>query len=130
MPSFLYDTRFLVEYFFSNEHELQVRAKDFVAKNRTRYVSVVSLHELYFLELASRGRNVGRLRLQGVQDVFHVVDVNSQIAIDASELRRKYRIPMGDSLIAATCRFLGAQCVTDDPHFAQIKEIKTRWARE
>jgi predicted nucleic acid-binding protein len=129
MPSFLYDTRFLVEYFFSNEHEHQVRAKDFVAKNRTRYVSVMSLHELYFLELASRGRDVARLRLQAVKDVFRVVDVNSEIAIEASELRHKYRIPMGDSVIAATCRFLGAQCVTDDPHFTQIEEIKTSWAR-
>jgi predicted nucleic acid-binding protein len=34
---------------------------------------------------------------------------------------------MGDSMIAATASALSAVCITDDPHFKQISEIKTEW---
>ena len=67
------------------------------------------------------------VRVQGVQDLFRVVEVDSQIAIDAAEIRSRYKIPMGDSLIAATCKNAGAQCVTDDPHLKEMKELRTRW---
>jgi predicted nucleic acid-binding protein len=34
---------------------------------------------------------------------------------------------MGDSMIAATAFVLKAVCISDDPHFKQIKEIETEW---
>jgi hypothetical protein len=34
---------------------------------------------------------------------------------------------MGDSMVAATAFTLKAVCVSDDPHFKVIKEIKTAW---
>jgi predicted nucleic acid-binding protein len=34
---------------------------------------------------------------------------------------------MGDSMIAATAFVLKAVCISDDPHFEQIKEIETAW---
>jgi len=34
---------------------------------------------------------------------------------------------MGDSMIAATASILKAVCISDDPHFKQIKEIETTW---
>ncbi len=127
MPRLVCDTRFFVECFFSDNMDLQLKAKDLVAKNKDRYVSAVTLHELYLLELTRRGREIARLRVQGVQDVFRVAAVNSRIAIDAAEIRTKYRMPIGDSLIAATCQAVHAQCITDDPHLTEMKEIKTRW---
>jgi predicted nucleic acid-binding protein len=127
MPRLICDTRFFVECFFSDNTQLQVNAKDLVTKNKDRYVSAVTLHELYLLELTRRGREIAKLRVQGVQDAFRIAAVNARIAIDAAEIRTKYRIPMGDSLIAATCQAIRAQCVTDDPHLTGMKEIKTRW---
>lgn len=44
-----------------------------------------------------------------------------------AELRQKYRLSMGDSMIAATAFKLKVACVTDDPHFGQIREIKIVW---
>jgi predicted nucleic acid-binding protein len=127
MPRLVYDTRFFVECFFSDDTAVQAEAKDLVTKNKDRAVSAVTIHELYLLELSRRGREIARLRVQGLQDMFRVVEVDSQIAIDAAEIRLKHKIPMGDSIIAATCRRLAAQCVTDDPHLTKMKEIKTRW---
>jgi len=127
MPRLVCDTRFFVECFFSDDIALQVKAKDLVTKNKDRAVSAVTIHELYLLELSRRGREIARLRVQGLQDMFRVVEVNSQIAIDAAEIRLKHKMPMGDSIIAATCQRLAAQCVTDDPHLTKMKDIKTRW---
>lgn len=127
MPRLVYDTRFFVECFFSDNIDLQARAKDLVTRNKDRSVSAVTIHELYLLELSRRGREIARLRVQGIQDMFHVVGVDVQIAIGAAEIRLKHKIPMGDSIIAATCQALTAQCVTDDPHLAKMKDIKTRW---
>ena len=56
-----------------------------------------------------------------------MVDVDSKLAVAAAELRHVYRVPMADSMIAATARALGMDCVTDDTHLRSIKEIKTRW---
>lgn len=127
MPKLVYDTRFFFEYFYTTSGELQLRAKDFVSKNKDRYVSAVTLHELYLLDLQKRGREIAKLSLQSIQDLFRVAQVDSKIAITAAELRNRYKLPMGDSLIAATCELLDAGCVTDDPHLIRIKEIKTRW---
>jgi predicted nucleic acid-binding protein len=127
MPRLVYDTRFFVEYFFSDDTEVQVKTKDLVARNKDRAISAVTIHELYLLELSKRGRQIAKLRVQGIQDMFHVVEVDSLIAIDSAEIRLKHKIPMGDSIIAATCLRLAAQCITDDPHLTKIRDIKTRW---
>jgi len=127
MPRLVYDTRFFVECFFSDDSGLQVRAKDLVARNKDREVSAITMHELYLLELSRRGREIATVRVQGVQDMFHVTDVDLGIAIEAAEIRLRHKIPMGDSIIAATCQKYHAHCVTDDPHLTKMKEIKTRW---
>jgi len=58
---------------------------------------------------------------------FKVVIVDDQIAQISAELRQKYGLSMGDSMIAATASILKAVCISDDPHFKQIKEIETKW---
>ena len=69
MPRLIYDTRFFVECFFSDDTDLQVKAKDLVAKNKDRAVSAVTIHELYLLELSRRGRQIAKLRVQGIGSV-------------------------------------------------------------
>ncbi len=45
----------------------------------------------------------------------------------SAELRKKYGMPMGDSMIAAAAKMFGLRCVTDDPHLTSVKEIRTAW---
>jgi predicted nucleic acid-binding protein len=66
----------------------------------------------------------GKLR---IKKDFQVVPVDDQIAQISAELRQKYGLSMGDSMIAATASVFKATCITDDPHFKQIKEIETSW---
>ncbi len=57
----------------------------------------------------------------------HGSDVIAEIAKSSAELRLKYNVSMADSIIAATALALKATCVSDDPHFRAVKEIKTDW---
>ena len=56
-----------------------------------------------------------------------MVPVTSEIAEASAELRQKHALSMGDSMIAATASSLKAVCISDDPHFKRVKEIKTTW---
>jgi predicted nucleic acid-binding protein len=127
MPKLIYDTRFLVEYFYSTDIKFLQTAKDFIIKNKGGYISTLTVHEIYLLSLAKEGRETARIRLQVLLDRFRAVDVNAEIAVSAAELRQKHRVPMVDGVIAATCKTLNARCVTDDPHFSAIKEVRTLW---
>ena len=77
--------------------------------------------------LESEGRDVAKLRCSTIERDFDVVDMVYDIAVQSAELRSKYRIPLADSVIAATAQRYGCPVVTDDPHFEKIKEVKSRW---
>jgi predicted nucleic acid-binding protein len=96
-------------------------------QRRKRYVSAIVIHELYKYSLSIEGRETARLKISLLKDEFEVIPVNDQIAQVSAELRHKYQLSMGDSMIAATSLTLKAVCISDDPHFKQITEIETTW---
>jgi predicted nucleic acid-binding protein len=126
MPKRVYDTRFLVEYLYSKNLDFQKRANA-EKRNREKYISAVAVHELYRLTLSHEGRETAKLRVSLVKQSFKVIPVDEQVAQLSAELRQKYRLSMGDSMIAATAATLNAVCISDDPHFKQVKEIQTTW---
>lgn len=126
MNKAVYDTRFFMEFYYSKNPELLVKIRK--EKNRReKYVSAVVIHELYKLSLANEGREVAKLKVASLKQEFKIIPVDSQIAEISAELRQKYKLSMGDSMIAATALFLDAVCFSDDTHFSQIKEITTVW---
>ena len=98
-----------------------------IRKTKNRYISSIVIHEVYALTLKKEGRESATLRRDFIEKAFRVVDVDSELAALSAELRHKYGISLADSLIASTSKLLGATCVTDDPHLAAVKDIKTRW---
>lgn len=126
MPNRVYDTRFLVEYLYSKDSNFRKRTEVEKVK-REKYISAVSVHELYRITLSREGRETAKLRVTIVRESFKVIPVDEHIAQLSAELRQKYQLSMGDSMIAATAAMLKAVCVSDDPHFKQIKEIETSW---
>ncbi|MCK4583705.1 PIN domain-containing protein [Candidatus Bathyarchaeota archaeon] len=123
----VYDTRFFVEYFYSGDSEFLSRLKEDLRSVRDRKVSVVTIHEVYRIDLEREGREVARLRSETIRRDFDVVDMDYETAIRSAELRSRHRIPMADSVIAATAQIHGCPIVSDDPHFQKIEGIKTRW---
>jgi predicted nucleic acid-binding protein len=100
-----------------------------LGSRRTKYVSVITAHELYKLTLESEGREVAELRTVLMNNEFEMVEMDLQIAKISAEIRSKYRVPLADSVIAATAQSNRLECVSDDSHLRQIREIKTRWIR-
>jgi predicted nucleic acid-binding protein len=125
MNKAVYDTRFFVESYYSKDKSLLTKIKSHKAKKR--YISAIVIHEVYNLALAREGREVAKIKIAHLLKDFEVVPVDNQIAQTSAELRQKNQLSMGDSMIAAAALMLNAICISDDPHFKQIKEIVTEW---
>ncbi len=97
------------------------KLKSLYEANRTRYVSTLTLYEVYKLTLAHEGRAVASLRIASIRREFKNVDVNPEIAIRGAEISHKLKVPMADALIMATSNYLRVKCVTDDPHFTEVE---------
>ncbi len=127
MRKAVYDTRFFAEYFYTTDKELLRRMKNYLGTTKKRYISSVSIHEIYRLVLSTEGRKTAKERIKILAQDFRVVDVDTKLAVLSAELRQKYRVPMADSMIAATALALRAPVVTDDEHFDRMREIRTKW---
>ena len=123
----VYDSRFFVEYFYSGDAGFLRRLKEDLRAVRERMVSALTIHEIYHVNLEREGREVAVLRSETIRRDFNVVDVDYETAVRSAELRSKHRIPMADSVIAATAQIHGCSLVSDDAHFKQIPDLKTRW---
>jgi predicted nucleic acid-binding protein len=123
----LYDTRFFIEYFYSRDSTLMRKLRDDLLTTRERLISVITIHEVYHISLQREGREVANLRGETTRRDFGVLDVDYEIAIRSAELRRSHRIPLADSIIAATAQIHRCPVVSDDPHFRDIRGLKVRW---
>jgi len=123
----VYDTRFFVEYFYSGDAGFLRRLKEDLKAVRERMVSALTVHEIHRINLEKEGREVATLRSETICRDFNVVDVDYETAVISAELRSRHRMPMADSVIAATAQIHGCSLVSDDPHFQGIKNLKMRW---
>jgi len=97
----VYDTRFFIELY--NTKNALIKKKAAAEKQRRkRYISGIVIHELYKYSLTLEGRETAKLKLALLKDDFEVIPINDQIAQVSAELRQKYQLSMGDSMIAAT----------------------------
>ena len=126
MNKAVYDTRFFSQLYYSKDEPLLKKIKAEKAR-KEKYVSAVVVHEIYSLAISREGREIAKLKVAFLKQDFKILPVDSQIAEISAELRQKYKLSMGDSMIAATAMSQNAVCFSDDPHFSQIKEIKTVW---
>jgi predicted nucleic acid-binding protein len=123
----VYDTRFFIEYFLSDDKDTQRALKDEIRGTSERIVSAVTFHELYKINIEKLGRETANLRCSAIRDDFRVVNLGYDLAIEAAELSHKHRVPLADSVIAATALKTGSAVVSNDPHFKHIPGLKTRW---
>jgi predicted nucleic acid-binding protein len=124
-----YDTRFFFEHYYSDDDGILERTRNELLSMHPKFISAVVLHEIYKLTLEREGRSVAELRTKLLEKEFKIVAIGAKIARISAEYRHKYRIPVADSIVAATARTINAKCVTDDMHLTKIKEIKTTWIR-
>ncbi len=122
-----FDTRFLIQMYYSADSNELNKIRGALLRAKPNYLSAIALSEIYRLSLQKEGRAVADLRANSLTKDFHIVDVNSEIAIEAAVIKNKKEIPLGDSLIAATSKVMKVPCFTDDPHFKSIEGVQVKW---
>ena len=123
----VYDTRFFIESYYTTNPSTAKKLRETFRQTKERFISAVVIHEVYQLTFRRDGRETAILRATVLEQDYKVVDVDAEIARLSAELRLKYKMSMADSIIAATALSLKATCVSDDPHFRAVREIKTEW---
>ncbi len=123
----LYDTRFFFEHYYSDDGAVLEKTRSHLRANGVKYVSAVTIHEVYKISMEKEGKEVANTRTTLLEKEFEVIPVEATVAERSAELRSRYRIPMADSMVAASAELFRLACVSDDPHLGQIREIKSRW---
>jgi len=128
MPDTLYDTRFFLAA-YSGEGEHSHRLKSELQGRRRRYVSAITIHEVYRISLEDEGRDVARIRKASIERDFEIIDVDSGIAAESAEIKvcQGRDFPIADAIISATAKLKKLVCFTDDPHIKSVTALKTRW---
>ncbi len=123
----LYDTRFFFDYFYSDDAEFVKKLKQEAKTTKQKFVSALTIHELHHINTKRNGKEVADLRSHAISTEFTVVNVDYAIAVQSAELRSARKMPMADSVIAATAQVHGCTLVSDDEHFKGIQNLKTKW---
>jgi predicted nucleic acid-binding protein len=123
----LYDTRFFAESFYTSDQQLARKLGEEFKSQNEKFVSSLTVHEIYRLVLRTDGRVVAAMRSSTIKRDFQVVDVDYEIAVKSAELRSRHQMPMADSVIAASAQVMGCIVFSDDAHFKQVRDLRTAW---
>ena len=119
----LFDTRYFWAIFTSRDEETTTKLKTLFDRSKSAYVSSITIYEIFKLTLAKEDKTTAKLRADTIANDYEVINVDSGIAQEGATMSHRLRIPMADSLIMATAKQLDLSCVTDDPHFTEVKRI-------
>ena len=124
-----FDTRFLIELFYSGEPATKDKIRSSLLVSKPNFLSTAALSEIYKLTLEKEGKVVADVRADSLSRDFRLVDVDKEVGVQAAQIKHRHGIPFADSLIASTARVLKVPCYTDDPHFRGIEGVTTRWIK-
>jgi len=60
----------------------------------------------------------------------NVINMDSEIAVLASDVGKQYKHPMADSIIYATAKICNAEIYTQDKHFKDLEQVHYFEARK
>lgn len=119
----LFDTRYFWAVLTSRNQETTAKLKTLFERSKSAFTSSITIYEVYKLTLAKEGKTVAKLRANTIEKEFNVTEVSAEIAQEGADISHRLRVPMADALIMATSKRLRLPCVTDDPHFTEVKRI-------
>lgn len=131
MPPTL-DTRFFLTHFLADTEDLRKRTSKKMSElqRAMAIVPTIVLHEVYKFQFENIGMDEAELRLDTImKSGFTLVDLDPKIAVTSARLRCRHKeLPTADAIVAATAiETKSGRVVSDDPHFREIKTIKTEW---
>ena len=107
--------------------EAEPTAVSFLLANKKQlqplFVSTISVAKILSLKNLSKDEI---RRINNFIDEFVVLPFDRRIAEMAGEIRRAYRFPLPDAVLAATAQLHNLPLITRDKGFSKIKEITAR----
>jgi predicted nucleic acid-binding protein len=119
----LFETRYFWAVFTSKDPETTKKLKAIFENAKAAFASSISIYEIYKLTVEHDDQTVADLRTRTISNEYTIVAVTAEIAEEGARMSHRLRIPMADSLIMATSKSLRVPCVTDDPHFTEVKRV-------
>lgn len=119
----LFETRYFWARFTPSSVDQLNKLRSLFDESRERFVSSVTLFEIFKLSTQREGKDIAELRANVIERDFDIVSVDSEIAREGGRYGARLKIPMGDALIMATAKKLRVPCVTDDPHYTEVKRV-------
>lgn len=109
----LLDTNILI-YLLSGESSLV----DILFENNC-YISFITELELLSFYKSSQDNE----KIQPLLEDLTIIDINSNIKMNVVEIRKKNKLKLPDSIIAATSKYLNIPLLTADLAFEKLNEI-------
>lgn len=90
-------------------------------------ISVITLSEVYSKYVCEGRVDLAKKRVELLRYAVYLkkIQVDNTLAVKAGEFKGKYRIPLADSIIAATAFCSRRTLVSDDADFRKVIEVKT-----
>ena len=88
----------------------------------TLIVPVITIYEVFKVVLRESAENEALQAVAAMQK-GKIIDLNANIAMDASKLSLQHRLPMADSIILATARAYDCVIWTQDSDFRHIEGV-------
>jgi predicted nucleic acid-binding protein len=115
------DTSLWIEFFAGTR--LDTSIIDAIKKKDGLYVPVICLYEVRKKFL--NDGDVGKADLAvDIMKIGKVIDMDSEIAVLASDVSKRHKLPMADSIIYATAEIYRAELYTQDKHFENLPRVR------
>ena len=86
-------------------------------------VSTINVYEVFKRILIQRSEHDAFYAVAVMLD-YRVIDLDTQMALEAAMLSRQHKLPFADSIILATAHAYSATLWTQDAHFANIAGVQ------
>lgn len=110
-----------VEYFRGSKPGQ--RAKEYIEGEEDAVISAVNLAEVYRWVLRFYDEAQAEEARRTMTTKCTLIPVDESIAVEAARLRHSTQLGLGDSIILATARSVGAKIVTGDPELKAYRDV-------
>ena len=114
------DTSLWIEFFAGTKLDTSIITA--IKKIDELYVPAICLYEVRKKFLNDNDIEKADLAVD-IMKIGKVINIDSDIAVLASDVSRHYKLPMADSIIYATAKIYNAEIFTQDKHFENMEQV-------
>ncbi|GBU22335.1 hypothetical protein R80B4_02242 [Fibrobacteres bacterium R8-0-B4] len=115
------DSSLWIEFFAGTK--LDISIIDVIRKTKSLCVPAICLYEVHKKFINDNDIEKADLAVD-IMKIGIVIDIDSEIAVLASNVSKQYKFPMADSIIYATAEIYNAEIYTQDKHFENLERVR------